>query len=349
MWQSDFQYYASLTTRDGEAIDEVRLDVDWVPAVRWVDFLCKVASLRDNARTATRVIDPIWSADGEPPYVDGVTIRPDGLTDLEPVTFPVTYFADAAITASLRLVASGAMVAGQRFDYFVYALKDARAQIHGNTQSDTDFEVIAVDDLPMVEGARLAPLLARAESESGIDATLAETMPTFIARRVLDEVVDLARASGEVETGGILVGNLIRDPQGAFYITVNAQIVADHTIATRGSLRFTPATWASVDAAIRLRHSDEIALGWWHHHPFFAPNVRRSNAHDVSSPDRCSVGPIGKSIARCFSNLGMLRCCSASWVKRNRAAICSAGTTGRSIRSSSTRYPTRKHRRAHGQ
>jgi len=42
-------------------------------------------------------------------------------------------------------------------------------------------------------------------------------------------------------------------------------------------LSFTPATWASVDAAINLRASDEIALGWWHSHPFFCRQCSPAN------------------------------------------------------------------------
>ena len=65
------------------------------------------------------------------------------------------------------------------------------------------------------------------------------------------------------------MGNLFRDANNTLFCRVTAQIPSEHTTATRQSLRFTPATWVNVDAAIRLRGRGEIPLGWWHSHPFF--------------------------------------------------------------------------------
>ena len=138
---------------------------------------------------------------------------------------------------------------------------------------------------PTIGAADMAPLLRCAEPDSGL-AGGASTTPhpdpllrVFVPRSLLDEVTRLGRAAGNLETGGILLGSLLRDRGGEIFVRLSAQIPAAHTVATQGSLRFTPATWASVDAAIRLRASDEMALGWWHSHPFFCaqcPPERRA-------------------------------------------------------------------------
>ncbi len=286
MWQSDFQYYVALESRAGKPIGDVRLNVDWIPALRWAEFEQSVKNDRmPEKRSAHPVIEPIWSPEGEPPYVRGIIVRGNG-DGAESVKFPLTYFSGAVIAASSQLVASGAMVAGQRFDYKVYALADAQ----GRDRASRGFDVTAVDELHAVDRAELAPLMAEAEanSENGNATSTAsarnvtETMPIFIPQHVLDEATELARNVGDVETGGILVGKLCRDSNGTLFLRVTAQIPADHTEATRESLRFTPETWVSVDAAISLRNMGEIPLGWWHNHPFFCRNC---------SPEQRAVCP----------------------------------------------------------
>jgi hypothetical protein len=103
----------------------------------------------------------------------------------------------------------------------------------------------------------------------------------FIDASVLAEAAELARQADDVETGGILVGQLHRDTElTEIFARVNAQIPASHTRSSRTSLTFTPQTWAAVRAAIALRAQDEIYLGWWHYHPHFCKNCpaeRRGN------------------------------------------------------------------------
>jgi proteasome lid subunit RPN8/RPN11 len=282
MWRSDFEYYAALTAPAGDAIANVRLDVDWVPAMRWSEFEreLKAPDARPRAAacgTPASLIEPRWSASRGRPYVVGVSVRTNGS---EPVNFPLTYFSLAASAAASQLVESGSLATGQRFDFHVYALPDA------GRVSMPDTQVVAVDSMPDVDRAELALLLERAEAHvpHGITApdnaaAVADTMPILIPQRVLEEARSRAEDTRDVETGGILVGKLSRDEQGRLFASVTAQISAEHTQATRASLRFTPRTWAGVDAAIRLRNRAEIPLGWWHSHPFFCahcPPERRA-------------------------------------------------------------------------
>lgn len=281
MWESHFHYYAAVESADGVPIGDVRLNLDWVPALRWAEFEEGVKQGRaPETCSAHPVIEPIWSPEGEPPYVGGVIVR-RAEPGAKAVGFPLTYFSSAVVQASCELVASGALVAGQRFDYKVFALANERARDEANPGID----VVAIDTLPPIDRAELAPLLAavgapiesRGIATAGSSRALAETMPTFIPQIVLDEATELARDVGEVETGGILVGKLCRDSSGTLFSRVTAQIPAEHTVATRQSLRFLPETWVSVDAAIRLRNREEIPLGWWHAHPFFCAQCPPEN------------------------------------------------------------------------
>jgi proteasome lid subunit RPN8/RPN11 len=95
-------------------------------------------------------------------------------------------------------------------------------------------------------------------------------VPVFLPRRVLEETLELSRAAGDFETGGVLVGRLRRDAGVPdVFVEVTAQIPAPHTRSRATKLTFTGETWAAVQAALELRRQNEIMLGWWHFHPDF--------------------------------------------------------------------------------
>ena len=90
----------------------------------------------------------------------------------------------------------------------------------------------------------------------------------ILQRAVLDEAIARAQAAGSLETGGVLLGRLARDSDsGDLLLEVTAQVPAVGALAEEASLRFTPGTWQAVQAALRLRHSGEHMVGWWHSHP----------------------------------------------------------------------------------
>ena len=282
MWQSDYQYYATLSTSDGGHIADVRLEVDWVPALRWAEFEQYLIDGAFTSGAALPVIEPVWEPETRPPFITGAIIhyvedRVDGSS------FPLSYFSTAITEASSQLVSSGKLSAGQAFAYQMYALADSKPR----EPVASDIEIVALDEPPTIESADLASLSACVEMETDCDCeedsvrlqTVSDAMPVFVSRSVLEEANTLGQAASEVETGGILVGKLLRDSSGTFFSRVTAQIPAEHTSATRQSLRFTPATWVSVDAAIKLRARNEIPLGWWHSHPYFChqcPPSRRA-------------------------------------------------------------------------
>jgi hypothetical protein len=282
MWQSNYQYYASLSTPDGDHIAEARLKVDWVPAVRWAEFERCQKSDTVSAVPAAPVIEPIWEPETTPPFISGAVVH-HGEERGAGASFPLSYFSAAISEASSQLLSSGKLSAGQEFAYQIYALAEKQPRC----PADPGIDVIALDEPLPIEVADLSSLLAGVETGTGINRgeetasqpVVTDVMPVFVPRSVLDEATTLGQATRDVETGGILVGKLLRDGNGTLFSRVTAQIPAEHTRATRESLRFTPATWVSVDAAIRLRARDEIPLGWWHSHPFFChqcPSVRRA-------------------------------------------------------------------------
>jgi len=282
MWQSDYQYYATMSTADGAHIAEVQLEIDWIPAIRWAEFERLQKGDMTSACPALPIIEPIWDPESAPPFITGAMIF-HGADRSEGSRFSSGYFSAAISVASSQLLSSGKLSPGQTFSYQIYALADRLSR--GAAGSDAD--VVALDEPPSIELADLAPLFARAETDVGNDSSDAHvglqsvigSIPVFVPRSVLDEARTLGQTVGDVETGGILVGKLLRDSNGRLFSRVTAQIPAEHTRATRESLSFTPATWASVDAAISLRAADEVTLGWWHSHPFFChqcPPARRA-------------------------------------------------------------------------
>lgn len=267
MWRSNFRYYAELESPGGEPLSDVPLEVDWVPALRWAEFEQTMRhDNRSDARAHQPLIEPLWSPEGQPPFVRGVSISCVE-HDTAPVEFPLTYLFDAVTAASAELVESGVLENGQQFDYKVYAL--ACDQVNA---ADGPATITALEERPAIEDARLEPRVQRGEAGGG-------AVPVVVADEVLSEATALAAAAADLETGGILVGKLCRDPDGTLFAHVTAQIPAEHTDRKHMSLRLTPETWVGVDAALRLRNRGEITLGWWHSHPFFCrrcPPVRRA-------------------------------------------------------------------------
>ena len=269
----NFDWHASLDSPDGAHLADVRLEPDFVPAVRCAEFEQVLQCATAQQAVADTAIEPLWT---ERPWVRGIRVRALA-NGVVPVEFPVSYFAAAVTRASTELVDSGVLKAGQKFEYKVFALSRQAAR-----QSEA-LTLRHVAAWPSIAGRSIAPLLAAAEAPAAAASVLshaaaAEPLPVFVPERVLAEATELAAAADELETGGVLVGKLFRDPGGSVFAEVTAQLPAKHTVATRESLRFTPETWADVDAVIRLRNRDETILGWWHHHPFFCrhcPETRR--------------------------------------------------------------------------
>jgi proteasome lid subunit RPN8/RPN11 len=209
---------------------------------------------------------PRWSARLGAPFIEGFRIECDGVGGPSlGVDFTNAYFQSAVRLAAEKYVVDGSLRGGERFFYLVLALpvdsgpEDAPAG--GRLPLKVRRQAVT---LPMVESS-LARMRAGTVSSGDHDPA---DLPVFLPADLLQEVMDLSRSAQVCECGGVLVGHLHRDPGlPELFVEVTAQVPARHVEASAHRLTFTAETWREVNAALALRASGEIMLGWWHSHP----------------------------------------------------------------------------------
>lgn len=260
----DHRFLLLLQQPEGQVLGQLPLAPNWEPAVEWAAF----AALRAGGREASangRVV-PVADERLGLPYVSGFRIELDGGVPQPPACdFPSTFFARDARRGSEALVESKKLREGDKFCYRLLAF--AQAGESPPEPASPAFEVgEEVRPLALTE-APLAPLIEASVPAGKSDGDGA-LHPVFIPQSVLDEARALVEAAGAREVGGILLGQLLRDASiPDLGVVVTAQIPARHALGEADKLTFTAETWAAVEAAIRLRRSEEIILGWWHSHP----------------------------------------------------------------------------------
>jgi proteasome lid subunit RPN8/RPN11 len=265
----EYRYVLEILKRDPpEKLGDVPLVPEFEPALEWANLW---AVRRDPRRPLVldgplSWIEPVWDVERGEPYVGGLRaiVAAEGRPALA-VPLPLAYFHGLARAASAELVKSGKLAAGEIFEYRVCAYP-AKMPAWGDSRSEDVFAVRSVpQELPLDEYP-LERLLAQSEPCGVIDP---EWMPVFIPGEVLADVMELMKGAGPVETGGILIGRLHRDPAGGeVFLEVTAQVRAEHAQHELTRLTFTPDTWAAVDAALALRgRTNELYAGWYHTHP----------------------------------------------------------------------------------
>ena len=270
-----YQYLASFESPGGEPLGEQPLAVDWIPALRQAEYeLGLVAGYPAERLRGPVLIEPRWS--GPQPRIEGAAVHLGG-ADAPHIELSRDYFAEPVAAAALDLVARGALDPTDAVEYRLLARLDPAPPAPAGDNNYAD-GIAPVTAPPPVMEAALAPLLRRAGAPD-LPSPAGGAPPVFIPDGLLKEADYLGRAAAGLETGGILLGRLCRDPGGSLFTRVTAQIPAQHTIATARSLRFTPATWVAAQAASSRRGRGEIVLGWWHCHPWFCgdcPPQRRA-------------------------------------------------------------------------
>lgn len=252
---------------DGRSLGLTPVAPDFQPAREWAYFAAvRRGALPLATAPADGEVAPIWSAELGPPHCSGIRV---GDCD-----FPSAYLLDLAQQRAAEYVEAGELARGDAYLYRVCAYP---AECDELPAAELAFGAEALaEPLPVAEGA-LDALLAHSDA---IDASDPQDAPVLVAADVVSECCELARRSGDVETGGVLVGRLHRDRlRPEVGVEVTAQIPARHAEARGASFAFTPETWAAADAAIALRGAGELTLGWWHSHPWFCracPPERRS-------------------------------------------------------------------------
>jgi hypothetical protein len=177
--------------------------------------------------------------------------------------FTIAYFAGLAQMAAGRLREQGALARGESFLYRALAYAQPGADAIGPHSA-----AFAVADQP-------APLPIRDVSRRALEArsapagdTHTDDFEVYVPAHVLEEASTLTAGAGDVETGGILIGHLGRDPQGPdIFVEITALIQARHTVGAATKLTFTSDTWTDVRGAVALRRRGEHLLGFFHSHP----------------------------------------------------------------------------------
>jgi proteasome lid subunit RPN8/RPN11 len=258
-----YQFAIEMLTHDGAtSLGLYPVEVDWEPALEHLRLAALRRGIGNGAPGGENAsIDPVWSRETGEPQMVGAR-----LSDGEFVSeVALAYFKPLAVEISGELVEKKLLKSGELFLFRLYAFRRATEQ---RARSKGGFTVRdATPRIPFVDSP-LAALLEKS-APSG-DAETGE-VPVFIPQHVLNEVEAITLEAGPLETGGILIGHIHRDasiPDIALLVT--AQIPAPHTQSKTTALTFTAETWTAVQAALDLRKSGEMMVGWWHSHPSFA-------------------------------------------------------------------------------
>lgn len=249
---------------DGEQIANAKVKSDFDPIVETARF----ELLKRDPRPFMQIgaepacVEPVWHELLGEPYVESirVVVAPQDASPAECLA-PTAFFRVHAEAAAAKLISEGVLDPEEKFRYLVTAY--ARDTDVIAKQPAFTIEPVAQD--LHLEPKSLTDLFHRSRPTGPVRD---EEVPVFVPQFILDECCERLHATGAAETGGILLGQIAFDPEShRLFLEVTAQIPAQHTQQELTSLTFTPETWSAVDAAIRLRGSDEMQLGWWHTHP----------------------------------------------------------------------------------
>jgi hypothetical protein len=252
---------------DGELLHQRVLVPDWEPAVEWT----LLAGLRTHGiwaqgSGAEPRLEPLWHTAAGEPVIEGFRVHLDQDDVAWSADFRMgPYFADAARAAVETLVTDRRVQAADRVRYAVTAFAvDSDSEVDRTVRFQTSEQP---GTCPVVE----RPITRLVSQSHDCGEPNITDINVVIPDDVLAEICTCAREAGRVETGGILIGHLCRDPETHDVgVEVTAQVPARHTVADAARLTFTSETWTAVRAAVALRRAHELMVGWWHLHPAHA-------------------------------------------------------------------------------
>lgn len=262
MHDDRYQYVLEMTREDtGAPLGRVPIAVDWEPLRQSVAMeLVRTGDCANFSSVPAIAVEP---EPGQGPFIQGVRIVVHSSeAEYEPLRVGIDYFRPTARAASEDLVKRGQLKQGDLFKYGVLALPKAANGVKRKPLVIRE----AANALSLVT-APLAPLMRQSLC---VGSSHADDFPVIIDWQVLQQAALRTRQAGEMETGGILVGHLRRDPaREEIFIEITAQVPA-RAQAGHTKLSFTPETWSEVDAAVKSVDGTLLWLGWWHSHPFHA-------------------------------------------------------------------------------
>lgn len=265
----DHRFVAEVQAEGGAPITTAVLQPDWIPLVEWGRWQ-RVRKPESEQRGVPRQarISPHWDGRSGAPYVSELAISFEESEADRPESIPVQYFAGAVQHQVSALVEQGRIQKGAQLSWRICAFPSPPPQPSSSVKETFRVEESTPIDFPLATrtlAARLGPATRHGPERTGARALDVEVL---FAPRVLEEASTAAVAAGELEAGGILLGQVARDADtGELVLAVTAQVPALEAIADDASLRFTPDTWKAVHAAISLRRAGETILGWYHSHP----------------------------------------------------------------------------------
>jgi hypothetical protein len=272
MPEINYQYAIDYFSEQGARIGSLPVVPDWDPARECAQFLAiRRGIVAPVLRDLPGTIEPVWDTDLGPPVLSAarVVIAAEMGNDTVCEEVPTTaYFRSLAQKGSEVLVERGLLEKGDRYRFRICAYPATQANGDAGRDGSEGLDVEEVHENLRLDEQSIESFLASATAW-GAEADPSD-IPVFLPQQVIEEVVALSRESGDVETGGVLVGNLHRCPSSVeVFLEVTAQITAPHTDRKAGRLTFNADSWAAVRAAIELRRRDELMGGWWHYHPNF--------------------------------------------------------------------------------
>ncbi|MDA1076210.1 MAG: hypothetical protein O3A63_15845, partial [Proteobacteria bacterium] len=253
-------------------------------------------------------VEPVTCAESGTPYISGFRVQLAGQETW--AQFNTTFLHDSVVRDASTLVQQGVLQPGAQFTYRLCAFTDPMKVAEPDSQ-DFDLEAAPVD--LRIGSANMPVDTTHCGTPSGTGE-----LPVVFVRSVLDEALRLARAARDLETGGVLLGGLRRDPSTrALFVEVTALITAPGSTGTATSLHFGPDTFVAVEEILKLRDLEEIMVGWWHSHPLFCarcPAAQRAVCEFrkpfFSEADRDvhrTLFPQAFSLALLISDLGELK------------------------------------------
>jgi proteasome lid subunit RPN8/RPN11 len=113
----------------------------------------------------------------------------------------------------------------------------------------------------------------------------------FVRRGTHDALLQAAKASDQVELGGILVGNVYRAADGGrLIVEVSDFIVSEGLISSATELRYTFESWQSHQAQLREQFPGKRIVGWYHTHVVTIPTNESESVADESEEAAASSG-----------------------------------------------------------
>ena len=258
----DNYQFALMFFREDQTIGQIAVAVDWEPAREWAEFLALRRGTIDIDGGDAEIV-PSWDPKLGEPYLSGFRVALEGNGSGPSSTeFPIGYFKALATEGSAHFVNKGELKAGEPFRYVVAAFP--KQEQTGAASGPLFVSEDLSPPLPLKDG--LLGAVSRRAWQHG--ESHPDDLPVFVPQSVLDHAVALSGEAGALETGGILIGHLYRDQHiPEIFAEVTAQLPARHTQARSTKLTFTAETWTDIRAALDLRRTGEIMLGWWHSHP----------------------------------------------------------------------------------